>query len=69
MVSLMVSRSVLNCIKCLSAPPCSEGEVRLLRDRVQSCHNQVWGYVCYKHGWSRLDARVVCRELGLPFKG
>jgi hypothetical protein len=49
----------------ICAPPCSEGEVRLLLDRVQTCHNEVWGYVCTEHGWSRNEAAVVCRELGL----
>ena len=30
-----------------SAPPCTDGAVRLLRDRVQTCQGQRWGYVCY----------------------
>ncbi|CAI8032178.1 Neurotrypsin [Geodia barretti] len=48
------------------APPCREGEVRLLRSRVQTCHNQVWGYICFSPDtWTHQSARVVCRELGL----
>ena len=56
-----------------------ENEVRLLNDRVQICHNGVWGYVCtintqpfyyyfyyyYTNtDWTDEDASVVCRELG-----
>ena len=48
-----------------SAPPCSEGDVRLLLERVQICHNQTWGYVCYDRDWNVEDVSVVCRELGL----
>ena len=48
-----------------SAPPCSDGDVRLLLERVQICHNQTWGYVCYDSDWNVEDASVVCRELGL----
>ena len=51
------------------APPCSEGEVRLLLDRVQTCHNEIWGYVCIEHGWSCDEAAVVCGELGFPPEG
>ncbi|CAI8027223.1 Deleted in malignant brain tumors 1 protein [Geodia barretti] len=50
------------------APPCTDGEVRLLRDRVQTCQDQRWGYVCYDRGWTRQDAQVVCRELGFSSK-
>ena len=53
----------------LSAPPCSKGEVRLLKDRVQTCHNEVWNYVCTEVGWKHEDAIVVCRELGLSPEG
>ena len=49
-----------------SAPPCKEGEVQLQINRVQICHNEVWGYVCTEEGWSRKEAEVVCRELGFP---
>ena len=49
-----------------AAPPCSEGEVRLLKRRVQICHEQNWGYVCGRDGWDRNATSVVCRELGFP---
>jgi deleted-in-malignant-brain-tumors protein 1 len=52
---------------------CIDGDVRL-RDgfdenqgRVEVCYNKVWGTVCSDGGWSgggRLNARVVCRQLG-----
>ena len=52
-----------------SAPECAEGDVRLLRDRVQICENKRWGYVCYDNGWTHRDAQVVCTQLGLHSEG
>ena len=46
--------------------------MRLLNDKVQICHNEVWGYVCTDYssfGWTDDDASVVCRELGLFHQG
>ena len=53
------------------APRCSDGEVRLLRNRVQICRNEVWGYVCYEYSENHnIDyASVVCRDVGLFSKG
>ena len=53
----------------LSAPPCIEGELRLLKDRVQICQNTRWSYVCKDDGWSLENTRVVCRQLGFSAKG
>ena len=32
---------------------------------LEICFNDVWGTVC-RSGWNDNEARVVCRQLGLP---
>ena len=60
--------------QCAKLLGCTEGDIRLvdgitrLEGHVEICKNNVWGTVC-DIGWDKLDARVVCRELGLSVAG
>ena len=59
-------------VNCMGTT-CSHGAVRLeggnsTQGRVEICHNNYWGTICY-HNFEDVDARVVCRQLGLPYTG
>ena len=53
---------------------CNEGEIRLvggdnvLEGTVEVCFNSMWGLIG-DAGWDISDARVMCRQLQLPFDG
>ena len=55
-------------------PACAHGDARLvngpnlLEGRVEVCVGIRWGTVC-DPVWTINDARVVCRQDGLPWKG
>lgn len=60
-------------VTCSQGGTCTQGAVRLqgsmsAEGQVEVCHLDVWGSVCADH-WDNVNARVICRELGLPSSG
>ncbi len=58
---------------CSPTIPCAEeGAIRIqggVREgRVEVCMNNIWGSVCSDF-WNDVNARVACRQLGLPSTG
>ena len=56
--------------ECYEPSNCSIGDLRLVdgnstfEGRVELCTQGFWGAIAYP-GWSSIDAKVVCRQLGL----
>ena len=64
----------LHLIYSVGAEGCEDGDIRLMdginnsSGRVEFCHDGEWGTVC-DDGWNLTEARVACRQLGLPTEG
>ena len=53
---------------------CENGDLRLdtsnaaIGGRVEICYDGIWGSICNEE-WTIDDARVACKQLGLPLEG
>ena len=54
----IVSKCIEDTVQLVGGSSQNEG-------RIEICQNGEWGIVC-DDGWDTNDARVVCRQLGLP---
>ena len=58
----------------IESTSCVDGAVRLVNGsisqegRVEVCVNGVWGTICGT-GWNKIDAFVVCKQLGYTNSG
>lgn len=61
-------------VQCNGA--CTEGNVKLVdgdnmnEGRVEVCKDGIWGTICDQNAeWGTAEARVICRQLNLPYTG
>ena len=60
-------------VGCYRSASCNAGDVRLMggnstsEGRVELCNQGLWGAITTS-SWDSNDARVVCRQLGLPWR-
>lgn len=60
-------------IGCYESSNCEQGDIRLvdgnsmLEGRIEFCTQGLWGAISTS-SWDANDARVVCRQLGLPWE-
>ena len=53
---------------------CKNGDLRLdtsdaaIGGRLEICYDGIWGSICNEE-WTIEDARVACKQLGLPLEG
>ena len=60
-------------VGCYESANCNTGDIRLMdgnstfEGRVEFCSQGLWGAITTS-SWSSSDAKVVCRQLGLPWE-
>ena len=62
------------CVDTAQSCRCRDGDLSLVdgnkvnEGRLEICFDNEWGTICDDY-WGTQEARVACRQLGLPFQG